>query len=92
MINIADRRGFKTKILKPKNEIPNQVRDDRKTRTEPLRHEPWTDKDQTRFSIWFAFFLPSADAPFIPVPAYYSWGEESRFGCIQGLFVVFSQT
>jgi hypothetical protein len=39
-------------------------------RPEPNRDvmlEPWTDEDQACFSIWFAYFLPSADACFIPV-------------------------
>jgi hypothetical protein len=49
--------ALKPEFLKPETEIPNQVRDDKKTRTEPTCHaEPWTDEDQACFSIQFAFF------------------------------------
>jgi hypothetical protein len=51
-------------------------------RPEPNRDvmlEPWTDEDQACFSIWFVFFLPSADAPFIPVPAYRQAGTGLGF-------------
>jgi len=34
---------------------------------------------QYRFSIWFSFFLPSADTSFIPVPAYRQAGTGRGF-------------
>jgi hypothetical protein len=51
-----------------------------KTRVKPYRHgQPWIDGDQARFSIWL-FFLPLADTPFIPVPAY-PQAQEGVFRC-----------
>ena len=48
--------------------VQDLVRDDKRTRIEPPCHaEPWTDENQACFSIWFAYFLPSADGYFIPV-------------------------
>ena len=52
--------ALKPKFLKPRTEIPKQVRDDKKE-TQTLL-SCWT-----RFSIWLRFFLPLADTPFIPV-------------------------
>jgi len=67
--NPAHKGGaLKPQSFKTKNEIPKQVRDDKKE-SQPGCHasEPWTDEDQARFSIWLDFLLPLADAPFIPV-------------------------
>ena len=59
--------ALKPKFLKPRTEIPKQVRDDKKESQPGCHAEPWTDEDQARFSIWLDFLLPLADAPFIPV-------------------------
>ncbi len=45
--------------LKPKTEIPNQVRDDKKTRTQSCCHAepgPEFNSGSKDFSIWFAIF------------------------------------
>jgi len=50
-------RGFKTQILKPKTEIPKQVRDDKKTIAEPYCHaEPCAELVSVLFQHLIYFF------------------------------------
>ena len=63
-------RASKAKISKLKTEIPKQVRDDEKRDYPIVMLNPVLNLIRYRFSIRFSSFLPLADTPSIPVPAY----------------------
>ncbi len=64
--------ALKPKFSKPKNQIPNQVRDDKTQEENPVVM-------LNLFQHLIEAFLPLADTPFIPVPAYRQAGTGRGF-------------
>jgi len=68
--------ALKHKFSKPKNQIPNQVRDDKTQEENPVvMLEPCAELDSVLFQHLIKAFLPLADTSFIPIPAYRQAGK-----------------